>query len=109
MHSFVELTKQLLDEGFEFVLSDRFNQDPLEEHFGKQRMRGGGLDNPMQIGYGQNENKIILSSSANLTVMRGNTRGRKRDDQHINIHDERQLPKRKKKKKISEYISKTIN
>ena len=26
--------------------SDKLNQDPLEEHFGKERMRGGGSDNP---------------------------------------------------------------
>ena len=29
-----------------FVLSERFNQDPLESFFGQQRARGGRSDNP---------------------------------------------------------------
>jgi hypothetical protein len=29
-----------------FLLSERFNQDPLESFFGKQRARGGRSDNP---------------------------------------------------------------
>ena len=29
-----------------FILSERFNQDPLESFFGQQRARGGRSDNP---------------------------------------------------------------
>ena len=29
-----------------FLLSERFNQDPLESFFGQQRARGGRSDNP---------------------------------------------------------------
>ena len=36
VHAFHYLGKQLLSEdGVDYVLSDKFNQDPLEEHFGK--------------------------------------------------------------------------
>ena len=36
VHPFHDLAKQLLYEnGVDYVLSDNFNQDPLEEHFGK--------------------------------------------------------------------------
>ena len=57
-----------------YILSDKFNQDPLEEHFGRQRMKGGGTDNPTVENYGDNERKIILVESEMLTVMQGNTR-----------------------------------
>ena len=30
-------------DGVKYVLSDKFNQDPPEEHFEKQRARGGGI------------------------------------------------------------------
>ena len=42
VHAFHDLAKQLLFvDGVDYVLSDKFNQDPLEEHLGKQRARGG--------------------------------------------------------------------
>ena len=41
------MTRQLLKQnpGL-FILSERFNQDPLESFFGQQRARGGRSDNP---------------------------------------------------------------
>ena len=80
-----------------YILSDKFNQDPLEEHFGRQRMKGGGIDNPTVENYGHNERKIVLAESEMLTVMQGNTKKRYRDEAKIDVHDERELPKRKKK------------
>ena len=39
--SFIELTKLLLElDGVEYFLSEKLNQDPLEECFGHQRMKG---------------------------------------------------------------------
>ena len=46
VHAFVEATKYLLDHGVDFVLSHVFNQDPLEEHFGRHRGMGRRMDNP---------------------------------------------------------------
>ena len=45
--SFVEMARYLLSQkpGL-FLLSERFNQDPLESFFGQQRARGGRSDNP---------------------------------------------------------------
>ena len=98
VHSFVSLAKLLLMiDGVNYFLSDKLNQDPLEEHFGKQRMRGGGSDNPTLEDYGRNERKIILAKSDMIRVMRGNTRGRDREQAKIDIHDETELPKRKRK------------
>ena len=40
--SFVELAKYLLEQdGVQYILSERFNQDPIEEFFGQQRGHGG--------------------------------------------------------------------
>lgn len=56
MKSFTEMTKYLLclpgAEGL-FLLSERFSQDPLENHFGHQRARCGRSDNPsvLQVDY----------------------------------------------------------
>ncbi|KAJ8048996.1 hypothetical protein HOLleu_01530 [Holothuria leucospilota] len=39
VHSFVERTQELLKmDGVEYVLSDKYNQHPIEEFFGKQRI-----------------------------------------------------------------------
>ena len=38
--SVIEATKFLLQEGVEFVLTERFCQDPAEEYFGNQRKLG---------------------------------------------------------------------
>ena len=83
-------------EGVKYVLSDKFNQDPLEEHFGKQRARGGGIENPSLEQYMYNERKIIVSKSD--MVIKGNTRGRKGKKTTIDINDKRELQKRPKKK-----------
>ena len=45
--SFIELGPLLLrQQGVKYLLSEVFNQDPLEKYFSRQRHRGGGADNP---------------------------------------------------------------
>ena len=98
VYSCVELCKILHEiDCVMYILSDKFNQDPLEEHFGRQRMKGGGIDNPTVENYGHSETKIVLAKSEILTVMQDNTRKRYRDEGKIDVHDERELPKRKMK------------
>lgn len=46
VHSAIEVVRFLLEEGMEFVLTERFCQDPVEEYFGKQRQLGRRSDNP---------------------------------------------------------------
>ena len=77
------------------MLTDKFNQDPLEEHFSKQRGSLGGNENPDAIQYGETERKLQAAKLDSIRVMRGNTSGRK--SEKIDIHDETPLPKRKKK------------
>ena len=52
-HSAVEIVKFLLSKGLNNVLTERFQQDPLEEYFGNQRQRARRADNPdaFQFGY----------------------------------------------------------
>ena len=33
-------------DGVDFLLSEKFSQDPLEEHFARQRKKGGCNENP---------------------------------------------------------------
>ena len=84
-------------DGVDIFLSDKLNQDPLEEHFRMVRSGGGASDNPTQERFGQMNRKIVLVKSDMIQVTRVNTRGRVRENVAIDIHDKRQLPKQPKK------------
>ena len=58
--SVIEATKFLLQEGMEFVLTERFCQDPAEEYFGNQRKLGRRSDNPDISSFGYNNNTIRI-------------------------------------------------
>lgn len=49
VHSAIEATKFLLQEGMEYVLTERFCQDPVEEYFGNQRKLGGGVTTQIYV------------------------------------------------------------
>ena len=84
-------------DGVDIFLSNKLNQDPLEEHFGMVRSGGGASDNPTQERFGQMNRKIVLVMSDMIQVTRGNTRERVLENVVIDIHDKRQLPKRPEK------------
>ena len=46
VYSIVEVTKYLLGQRMEYVLTEHFFQDPVEEYLGNQRMLGRRCDNP---------------------------------------------------------------
>ncbi|XP_035662524.1 uncharacterized protein LOC118406544 [Branchiostoma floridae] len=96
--SFVELTKTLIqEEGVGYVLSEKFTQDPLEQHFAKQRRRCGANENPTALEFGRNEiNLHILKDS--IRSVGGNCRGRAANAQAIDFTDNTPLPKRQRKK-----------
>lgn len=65
MKSFVEVTTYLLSlpgVSGQYVLSECFSQDPLENYFGQQRARGGRCENPTV--------KTCLESALSLRVQR---------------------------------------
>jgi len=71
--SLVEATKYLLNQGMPFVLTSRFNQDVLEEYFGRQRSLGRRNDNPTLREFGYNANTLRMQRS--VAPVTGNTRG----------------------------------
>ena len=93
-YSLIEVCKFLLNEGFEYVLTERFCQDSLEEYFGHQRSLGRRNDNPTLKQFGYNDNTIRIRRS-NTTVM-GNTRGAKKTGRAWYAVSDAKLKKRKK-------------
>eukprot|EP00112_Aurelia_sp_Birch-Aquarium-sp1_P018468 Seg4408.1 transcript_id=Seg4408.1/GoldUCD/mRNA.D3Y31 product="Transposable element P transposase" protein_id=Seg4408.1/GoldUCD/D3Y31 len=50
--SVTELTNYLLSHGIQYILTERFCQDPLENYFGRQRAIGQRKDNPTMRDFG---------------------------------------------------------
>ena len=57
-----------------YVLTERFNQDNVEEYFGKQRSMGHRSDNPNMHQFRYNANTIRIQRSIYVTT--GNTSGK---------------------------------
>ena len=80
VYDFVEATKFLLVKSVEFVFSNTFCQDPLEEHFGRHRGLGRRADNPNLYQFGYQENRLRLQRNLALVVIpKGNVSGAKRE------------------------------
>ena len=73
VYSINEAVKYLLGIGLSFVLTKRFNQDVLEEYFGRHRSIGRRNDNPDLYNFGYNSNTIHMQLS--MVPVTGNTRG----------------------------------
>jgi len=93
--SFVEICRYLLNlHDVKFVLSGKLCQDPLENFFGRQRMRGGYADNPTAKSFIYGTSSLRVQGSHALNPVRGNClRGEKTDLIPI---DSTPLPKRRK-------------
>lgn len=68
LKAFLEATRFLLRHGVSFVLSNRFCQDPLENHFGRQRGMGRRNTNPSLWRFGYNESKLMIGRSMSLMI-----------------------------------------
>ena len=55
VYSHIEAIQFLLGVGFQYVLSERFVQDVLEDYFGHQRSKGRRSDNPTAHQFGYND------------------------------------------------------
>ena len=75
VHSVIEATEFLLEEGMEYVLTERFCQDLVEEYFSNQRKIGRRKDNPDVYSFGYHDNTIRIQTT--ISCQSGNTRGRK--------------------------------
>ena len=93
----IEAIQFLLDEGFEYVLSERFMQDVLEDYFGHQRAKGGRSDNPTAEQFGYND--LTIAAQRDIApVIRGNVGGRYGKQKWYQVSEE-PVKKRKKAKK----------
>ena len=77
------------------VFSERFNQDPLESFFGKQRSHGGHWDNPTVKDFVYNTTSLRRQGALAKDPIRGNCRRRVRDSKQADLIDNTPLPKRK--------------
>ncbi len=85
----------LKEEGEEYVLSEKFNQDPREQYFSKQRGVGGSSDNHTVEQFGHNIISIYVASSSIKASKRGNTKTKPGTKTSL---DNTPLPKRPKLK-----------
>ena len=96
MRSIIELVPTLLRiPSVDFIMTDKLNQDPLEEHLGKHRSKLGGADNPTVENYQYTERKLILAKGHAIQSLCGNTRGRIRK-QELDLGETVPLKKRLK-------------
>ena len=70
-YSAVGLVKFLLHEGMEYVVTERFPQDALEEYFGNQKKVGRRSENPDAKEFVYNDNTIKIQR--NVSDTSGNT------------------------------------
>ena len=91
-YSMIECTKFLLTEGMEYILTERFCQDPVEEYFGKQRQLGRRSDNPDLFTFGYNDNTIRIQRG--VSNFSGNSRGRYDNKRNWENIDDDPLPKK---------------
>ena len=95
VYSMIEVTKYLLSNGMQFVLTSRFNQDVVEEYFSRQRYLGRRNDNPDIRMLGYNDNTIRMQRS--VAPVTGNTRGRHTKKRQVSwsVVDNTKLTKRR--------------
>ena len=88
--------KFLLGEGMEYVVSEIFCQDVLEEYFGNQRKLGVSNDNPDIDQFGYNANALRIQRCVSHSS--GNSRGRFNDKRASEEMSDTPVPKRKPNK-----------
>ena len=74
LFSTIEATKYLLQHGCSYVLTEKFDQDSSEEHFGNIRSVIRRNDNPSLYQQGYSENIVRIKRS--ITPVNGNTKGK---------------------------------
>ena len=98
VHSTVEVVKFLISQGVDSVLTERFQQDPLEEYFGNQRQRGRRSDNPDPSQFAYNDRALDVQRNI-VPIKAGNTGNRSSEKSKWNEVIEEPLKKAKRPKK----------
>ena len=81
-------------DGVDFLLSEKFRQDPLEEHLAKQWKKGGRNENPTVEQFTQQEVLLNMMNSDLMASLHGNT-GRIQQELHLDPLNPRKLPRKK--------------
>ena len=100
VYSFVSLTRNLLTKpGVKAVLSEKFNQDPLEQYFSRQRSAGGCNDNPTVTEFTNNTLSLQVGSTASKIMhkSRGSNTKCKRKFSDSDLVNCAKIPKKKRK------------
>ena len=114
VRSLIEVTKFLLSEVFEFVLTERFYQDDLEECFGYQRAQGRRSDNLTAAEFGYNDLRISVLRDIAPPSVEGNVSGRHsgKRQKWCSVSEEplrkRKVPKGQKKPSESNDVNNVI-
>ena len=80
-HSTIKVVKFLFLQGMLFVLSERLNQDILEEYFGKHFALGRRNDNLDLKQFGYQSNTLRIQRS--VVPVTGNTKGGHKQKRHV--------------------------
>ena len=98
----VEMIQDLLLENpNQYILTGKFSQDPLEQHFSAQRRRCGGNTNPSLERFGYNELALHCIKSKNVSSLRGNTKVQIHNQ--IDFMNDNDIPL--KRRKTNKYIT----
>ncbi|KAH3840591.1 hypothetical protein DPMN_114043 [Dreissena polymorpha] len=76
VNSMRECVKFCLNQGMDFDLTEKFNQDSIEQHFGIHRASLGSNTNPRLYDFNNFMVKIRTAGSQALAPFRGNTKRR---------------------------------
>ena len=96
--SFIALSRELLQEdGVRFILSEKLSQDPLEEHFSRQRGAGGSSDNPSAKQVASNVITFQVAGEAVKASASGNVTNTQRETDDGTLYQP--LPKLKRTEK----------
>lgn len=102
VRTFVEVTRFLLTlPGVtgQYILSEVFSQDPLENYFGQVRSRGGWCDNPTAKSCLESAQSLRVQGSMAMQPIRGNSSRKRRLFQDQEIISTKPLPKKPRHRK----------
>jgi len=83
----------------QYVLSECFSQDPLENYFGQLRACGGRCENPTVKASLESAQSLRVQGSLAMEPVRGNSSRKRRLFHGKEIIDDTPLPKRRRQKK----------
>ena len=102
--SFVEVVRYLTtlpEAKGQYVLSECFSQDKLENYFGQVRAKGGQCEDPTAKSTLESAQSLRVQGSLAMQPVRGNSSRKRRLFHEQDVIDDSPLPKRKRKIKLT--------